>query len=212
MPKNGKSQKKVDKKQTKDIAMLKRMLPTQAEQYQSVNTVPPDNDGILNEIFTPVNNERLQLTKINFRANVEFLPAAATTAEAVFVRYILFRYKCDVTSGAVVDPIPSDVMNYPTGNEANANLLPNINNARRVKFLFDKTVVMQSQGHGSNHALITYKKTFKKPVQHMAIKDRAFVHRIYCLVIGSNASSQSATLIAGVTQAYNILTDTVQLP
>jgi hypothetical protein len=212
MPKNGKSKTKVDKKQTKDIAMLKRMLPTQAEQYQSKIAVPPSNDGDLNEIFTPVNNERLQITKLNFRANVEFLPTAATNAEGVFIRYILFRYKCDVSAGAVVDPIATDVMNYPTGNEPNVNLLPNINNSKRVKFLMDKTVVLQSQGHGSNHALVTYKKTFKKPIQHMAIKDRAFVHRIYCLVIGSNASSQSASIIGGVTQGYNILTDTVQLP
>ena len=194
----------VDKQQQKDINLLKRLIPTQREIVETANSSTPVNTGVINRLYpSTLDSEKIFLSGIDFRGS-SILTTGAT--EPVFVRILLFIYKCDVVSGAVVDPQASDILEMNHG----TNGLQNVNNGSRIRMLYDTTMSLQPTGSGDTSQRRQFRKFFKNQIKCMAITDKAFVHRPYSLVVGAANNTHVSPL--QTLQDYNCNLHTVQMP
>ena len=194
----------VDKQQQKDINLLKRLIPTQREIVETANSSTPVNTGTINRLYpSTLDSEKIFLSGIDFRGTGRLDPSGTTP---VFVRIILFIYKCDVVTGAVVDPTPSDILEMNHG----INGLQNVNNSSRIRVLYDTTYSLQPPGSGDLSQRRQFRKFFKNQIKCMAITDKAFVHRPFSLVVGATNNTNVSPL--STLQDYNCNLHTVQMP
>jgi len=202
-----KQKSKVDKQQSKDIRMLKRMIPVQREVVNSTNSTIAQAATPVIMRFTPVglDDQKLLIRGIDFRGSIT-LPETSTPTDALFYRYIILIYKCDVSHSAgtpsVTEPTAADIMNL------NLNIqvaTPNPENSSRVRILYDSMYNLQPPT--SYQSSRSFKLFFKKPLNHFATSDRAFVHRPFLLKLSSQA-----TALTNMTEDVNVDVHTTQLP
>lgn len=194
----------VDKQQQKDINLLKRLIPTQRNVVETAVTQTPVNTGTINRMYpSTLDDEKIFLSGIDFRGS-SLLDATQTAA--VFVRVMLFIYKCDVTAGAVVNPTPSDILEMNHG----INGLINPNNSSRIRVLYDTTYNLQPPGSGDLSQRRQFRKFFKNQIKCLAVNDKAFVMRPFSLIVGATNHTNVSPL--GTQTDYNANLHTVQMP
>lgn len=195
------SKSTVDKQQSKDIAMLKRMLPTQKEVVENNYTGLPLNTGEITRLTpTALDTEKILVRGIDLRLNNAISSSGTDTEPG---RYMVFVYKCDVDNSsatpAVVLPSVSDVIDINHG----INALINPDNASRIRVLYDTTLNLMPPNQ--YRAFRSFKKFFKNPIKCLSPVDKAFVHRVLMLHYTSAASVTTAA-------AYSCNIHTLQLP
>lgn len=202
-----KSKTKVDQQQSKDIRMLKRMIPVQREVVTSTNSTFAGGSSPVVSRLTPValDDQKLLIRGLDFRG-VMSVPHDTTGTDPIFYRYIILIYKCDVSHTAgtpsVTEPTAADVMNL------DLNIMvatPNASNSSRIRILYDSMYNLQPPT--TYQSSRNFKVFFKKPLNHFAVNDRAFVHRPFLIKL----SNQSAA-IANALESIQCDVHTTQLP
>lgn len=196
---------KVDKQQSKDIRMLKRALPTQREVVEvNDSTIALSTAPVITRL-SPVtlDNQKLLINGFDMRLTLNVDP---TSTDGIFYRYLIVMYKCDVSHSAgtpsVTEPTAGDIID----NRLNQTVgMVNPNNSSRIRILYDSTVNLQPP-IGSFQGMRTYRRFFKKPINHLATNDKAFVHRPFLLKFGSNSAA------TGIVDNVAINVHTTQLP
>ena len=171
--------------------MLKRLIPVQREVVTVTNTTVATGAAPVIVRLTPValDDQKLLVRGFDFRAS---LAEPQTTTDGIFYRYILFIYKCDVSHAAatpsVTEPVAADIMNL------DLNIMvatPNAENSSRIRILYDSMINIQPPN--SYQSSRNFKLFLKRPLNHFATNDRAFVHRPFLLKL-SSASTQGSTV------------------
>lgn len=196
----------VDKQQQKQINSLKRMMPTQREVVNTVNSTVATASAPIIQRLTPValDDERLTIRGFDMRASCE-VDSAGTAG--LFYRYLIIIYKCDVSHSAgtpsVTEPTIGDLFNQTTLLNQQTALI-NPENASRIRVLYDTTYNLQPTL--TYQGMRQYRKFFKKPLIHMATNDKAFVHRPFLVKMSSG------TVQTGTVEGVVVNVHTVQLP
>lgn len=186
MPSQRSSKSKVDKQQSKDIRMLKRLIPVQREVVTVTNTTVATGAAPVIVRLTPsaLDDQKMLIRGLDFRGSIQ-QPQSAT--DGVFYRYIIFVYKCDVdhTAGqpSVTEPTATDIMNTDLNIQV---ATPNAENSSRIRILYDSMYNLEPPN--TYQSSRRYKVFFKKALNHFATNDRAFVHRPFLLKLSSLAT------------------------